>query len=78
MEADRPMNEYENALYEAVRVIGLAVIEMGGNRKAIQAGLEEMQEAMEQDGQKNGAATLQLLCRSLLNPGIAYVAIPPN
>jgi hypothetical protein len=68
MEADRPMDEYESALYEAVRVIGLAVIEMGGNRKAIQAGLEEMQQAMEHDGQKKGAATLQLLCRALLKP----------
>ena len=73
MNADRPMNEYESALYEAVRVLGLAVIEKGGNRNAIQAGLEETADDMEADGRQNGAATLRLLCRALLNPGIAYV-----
>jgi hypothetical protein len=73
MIADRPMNEYESALYEAVRVLGLAVIEKGGNRNAIQAGLEEMADEMEADGRQNGAATLRLLCRALLNPDIAYV-----
>ncbi len=73
MNTDRTMNEYESALYEAVRVLGLAVIEKGGNRNAIQAGLEEMADEMEAAGSQNGAATLRLLCRQLLNPDIAYV-----
>jgi hypothetical protein len=78
MKADRPMNEYESALYEAVRVLGLAVIEKGGNQNAIQAGLEEMADEMETHGSQNGAATLRMLCRSLLNPDIAYVPKKSN
>ena len=78
MNADRPMNEYESALYEAIRILGQAVVEMGANRGALQARFEDMQEQMERDGQKNGAATLQLLCGSILNPGTKYMAAPPN
>ena len=72
---DRPMNEYENALYEAVRVLGLAVIEKGGNRNSIQAGFEAAREDMIEMGQESAAATLEQLCRALLNPGLAYVPI---
>lgn len=62
------MNEYENALYEAIRVLGLAVIEMGGNRNAIQASLEDVQEDITNDGRKCGAATIgQLLPRNKIH-----------
>jgi hypothetical protein len=78
MNPDRPMNEYEGALYEAVRVLGLAIIEMGGNRLAIQAGLEEMRDAANGHGEKNGAAILDHLCRALSDAPVAYQPAKPN
>jgi hypothetical protein len=62
------MTEYEHALYEAVRVLGLAVLELGGSRDTIQSGIEEMREDMAKDGRKNGAATLTLLLQAWLEP----------
>ena len=78
MITDRPLNEYESALYSAIRVLGLAIIEMGGNRNAIQAGLEDAQEFMAEQKHKNGAATLKMLRDALLEPGTAYVPRSPN
>lgn len=79
MATGRPMNEYESALYMAVRTLGLAIIEMGGNKMAMQAGLEDAQEFMETDGRTDGAATLKLLRDTLFEPGVAYIpGIPPQ
>lgn len=75
---DRPMSEYESALFTAVRVLGLAIVEKGGNCAAIQAGLEEMAELADESDRKNEAATLRLLLRGILEPGIAYIPGKPN
>ncbi len=72
------MSEYENALYQAVRVLGLAVVEMGGNRKAIQAGLEEMAEAMQQDNRQSGEAILRQLCKEIMGWTDTFVPRMPN
>jgi hypothetical protein len=72
------MSEYESALYAAVRVLGLAIIEMGANRNAIQAGLEEAQEDAATTGSKNGAATLGHLLDALFSPPRAYLPSEPN
>jgi hypothetical protein len=68
MSEQQVMTEYERALYEAVRVLGMAVLELGGNPKTIEAGLKEMQEDMKKDGRHNGAAVLKLLRDAWLEP----------
>jgi hypothetical protein len=68
MGEQKVMTEYECALSEAVRVLGMAVLEIGGNPKTIEAGLKEMQEDMKKDGRNNGAAVLQLLRDAWLEP----------
>lgn len=75
---DRPMSEHESALFQAIRVLGLAVIEKGGNRQAIEAGLEDVAAEAEDAGRTNEAATLRLLSQAILEATTDFVAKPSN
>jgi len=75
---DRPMSEYESALYEAVRILGGAVLELGANADSLLAKLEEAQRDAVASGSENGAATYELLIQALFEPERIYRPGPSN
>lgn len=78
MRTDRPMSEYENALFAAVRILGEMAVGMGLNESLLLAKLKEAQNDFTAMGSENGAATLALLARALCEPPISYIPRNPN
>lgn len=68
MTTTSPMNEHEAALFEAITVLGRAIVEMGGHRGSIQAGLDHARDDLNDTGQLTGAATLDSLREAILRP----------
>ena len=68
MNEDRIMSEYEVALFQAVRIIGLEAIKAGANETSILTQLKEGQNDAESSNRKNEAATLAQLIRTWCEP----------
>lgn len=62
---DRPMTEHEGALFDAVRVIGTAVLELGADPHVMFGRLLEAQREASARGNTHGAATLGFLIGAL-------------
>ena len=65
MAIDRPMSEHEGALFDAVRVFGTTLLDMGADKNALNGRLTEAMDSAEKLGNKNGAALLGFLIRAL-------------
>jgi len=65
MATDRPMSEHEGALFDAVRVLGAMVLDMGADASVLNGRLTEAMDAAEKLGNKNGASLLGFLIRAL-------------
>lgn len=72
-----PMNEYEGALYEVVRVLLQTVLDMGADRTMLLTRLQPMAEAARKIGRKDGATTIDMLIRSVVS-ATTYCASEPN
>ena len=73
---DRPMNEYEGALFDAIAVLSKAVADGVFDRAAIASRYREVAQWEKDAGRKNGEATLELLAR-LTEEDRMYTARPP-
>lgn len=79
MTTDRPMSEYEGALFAAVLALGQTILESGGvSESALLAKLSEARTSAEIRGSKNGAAALDGLIRLLGEPKRFYKPGPSN
>jgi hypothetical protein len=65
MAMERPMSEHEGALFDAVRVLGATVLDMGADAGVLNRRLTEARESAEKLGNKNGASLLGFLIRAL-------------
>jgi hypothetical protein len=65
MAIDRPMSEHEGALFDAVRAMGMTLLDMGADKNALNGRLTEAMDAAEKLGNKNGASLLGFLIRAL-------------
>jgi len=65
MRTDRPMNEHEGALFDAVRVLGVTVLELGADPDKLRQRLTEEMERAEGLGNHHGAATLGFLLTAM-------------
>jgi hypothetical protein len=80
MVTERPMSEYEAALFSAVLAIGRAAIRMGANETVLLAEIKEAEHAQRLDGRQNGAALLKYLAKDLCEPPNFFVPgnLPPQ
>jgi hypothetical protein len=78
MTTDRPMSEYESALFDAVVILGHAVIRLGANETEILTELREAQQDAARDNRRNRAATLDMLIKILCEPPVYYVPREPG
>jgi len=62
---DRPMSEYESAIYEAVCVLLATVLDLGARHETLVERLMEVRDDKKVGGSKNGAAAIDLLIRSV-------------
>ena len=65
MAADRPISEHEGALFDAVRVLGTVVLDLGADASILRQCLTTARDAAEALGNKHGAETLDFLIGSL-------------
>jgi hypothetical protein len=65
MAPDRPMSEHEGALFDAVRVLGFTILDLGADPKILTDRLIEAQNAAEALGNKHGASTIGFLIGAL-------------
>jgi hypothetical protein len=65
MAIDRPLSEHEGALFDAMRVFGVTLLDMGADKNALNGRLSEAMAAAEKLGNKNGALLLEFLIRAL-------------
>ena len=65
MAADRPMSEHEGALFDAVRVLGTVVLDLGADASILRQRLTTARDAAEALGNKHGAETLEFLIGAL-------------
>ena len=73
MATDRPISEYEGALFDAVLALGLTLLESGNlNESALLDKLSAARSNAESLGNKNGAATLGYLIKFLAEPPVYY------
>ena len=70
-------DQQEAALYEVVRLLLLTVVEMGADKSILIARMRAMAEAARGLGRQEGAATIELLIRSITSP-IDYTGAPPS
>jgi hypothetical protein len=73
MPTDRPMSEYEAALFTTVTILGRAILKLGASETDILTELRDAQGAAQLDERKQTAATLGLLIRVLCEPPWHYV-----
>ena len=75
MSADRPMNEYEGALFEAFVALSQTLLEGSCvSESALLNKLSEAKKDAERMGRVRGAATLGLLIKFLVEPSRHVVA----
>ena len=75
MSADRPMNEYEGALFEAFIALSQTLLESSNvNEIALLGRLSEARRDTERMGRSRGAATLGLIIKFLSEPSQHMVA----
>jgi len=75
MSADRPMNEYEGALFEAFVALSQTLLEGSSvSESALLNKLSEAKKDAERMGRSRGAATLGLLIKFLVEPSKCVVA----
>lgn len=71
---DRPMSEYEAALFHAVLVLGQALLKTGSvSESDLLSGLSEGRTRAEESGRTNEAATLGFLIKFLGEPPTFFV-----
>jgi hypothetical protein len=63
--ADQPMSEHEGALFSAVYVLGMSVLELGADPNVLRGRLSEEMRRAEDLGNAHGAATLGFLINAL-------------
>jgi len=68
MANDRPISEHEGALFDAVRVLGATMLEMGADASVLNIRLTAAMDSAEKLGNKSGASMLDFLIRALF-PG---------
>jgi hypothetical protein len=74
VKTERPMSEYESALFQAVLVIGHTLLKAGNiNESELLSGLTEARTRAEEAGRTNEAATLGFLIKFLGEPPTYYV-----
>ena len=81
MSADRPMNEYEGALFEAFVALSQTLLEGSCvSESALLNKLSEAKKDAERMGRDRGAATLGLLIKFLVEPSKRVLAggVPTN
>ena len=71
MKTDRPMNEYEGALFSAFLILGDAV-ELGASESDLLSKIKQARNDADTDGRKNEAATLDLFIKHLFEPPEYY------
>ncbi|MGH6988909.1 MAG: hypothetical protein ACREFD_03600 [Stellaceae bacterium] len=76
MNADRPMNEYEGALFSAVMILIGALVDLGINRPALAAKFREAGNLAAMDGRKGDAAVHEMLA-NIAERDAFYVPSPP-
>jgi hypothetical protein len=65
MAVDRPMSEHEGALFEAVRVLGTVLLDLGADPKILNARLNDAKRAAENLGNRHSADTIGFLIGAL-------------
>lgn len=65
MTSDRPVSEHEGALFDAVRVLALTVLDLGADRDRLRSRLSEVRDATDALGNRHSAATLEFLINAL-------------
>jgi len=65
MRTDRPVSEHEGALFDALRVLGVTVLELGADPDKLRERLMEEMTRAEGLGNHNGAATLGFLITAM-------------
>lgn len=68
MAFDRPITEHEGALFDVVRVLATAVLDLGADPKALRERLTAAREAAEALGNRHGAETIAFLIQALFEP----------
>ena len=68
MRADRPLNEHEGALFDAVCILARTVLELGADPKILNERLGEAMSSADALGNSHGAATLGFLISVLFPP----------
>jgi len=76
--SNRPMSEHEGALFDAVLAMATMMLEMGADKNALRARLENARAAADARGNLNGAATLDFLMNSLFGPTGPVIDPAPN
>ena len=66
MTTDEQMTEFHSAIFEAVKVLGQAVVMTEGARDIVEAGLSEAREKMARTGQMNASKYLEALREEIL------------
>jgi len=75
MSADRPMNEYEGALFEAFVALSQTLLEASSvSESALLDRLSEARRDSERMGRSRGAATLGMIIKMLAEPSRRVVA----
>jgi hypothetical protein len=70
---DRPMNEYEGALFSALLILGGAVVKLGASESELLSKFKEARNDANADGRKSETGTLDLFIRLLFEPPRHYV-----
>jgi hypothetical protein len=65
MRTDRPLSEHEGALFDALRVLGVTVLELGADPDKLRDRLTDEMRRTEGLGNHNGAATLGFLITAM-------------
>jgi hypothetical protein len=72
------MSEHEGALFDAVLALAATMLEMGADKGALRARLENARAATDARGNVNGAATLDFLMSSLFGPSDPVIDPAPK
>lgn len=65
MSQNRPMSEFEGALFDAVLAIGTTMLELGADPAVFRARLTAARDAADKLGNRHGAGTLDFLIGGL-------------
>jgi chemotaxis receptor (MCP) glutamine deamidase CheD len=76
MGIERPMNEYEGALFSAMMTLVKTVVELGADRAALAAKFRESAEVANRGGRESDAAVSEMLA-NLAERDVYYVPSLP-